>query len=112
MNPAAIIRDATADGVNLTLSGSGKIKASGNREAVGRWLTLISKHKPGILQALQLRTELERLVPAVIRAYGGPPEEETEALVLALADPVAALQSFRLMAADCGLDYEAVQNAH
>jgi hypothetical protein len=50
--------------------------------------------------------ELQRLVPAVVRAYGGPLEERVEALALALADPVTALQSYRLMATDCGLHYE------
>jgi hypothetical protein len=36
MRAAEIIRDATADGVNLTLSGSGKVKAAGNQAAVNR----------------------------------------------------------------------------
>jgi hypothetical protein len=52
MTPSAIIEQAAADGVSLTLSPTGTIKASGNAEAVNRWLTTIRQHKPGIVAAL------------------------------------------------------------
>ena len=53
MTPAAIIKQATADGVNLALTPTGTIKATGDGTAVNRWLPVIREHKPGILAALQ-----------------------------------------------------------
>lgn len=52
MNPAAIIRDAQADGVCLVLGKPGTIKATGDGEAVNRWLAVIREHKAGIIEAL------------------------------------------------------------
>lgn len=46
----------------------------------------------------EVEAELSRIVPLVVRAYDGLPEEEAEALQAALANPVEALQSYRLMA--------------
>jgi hypothetical protein len=54
MNPAAIIRQAAAEGVTLALSATGTIKATGNAEAVNRWLATIRENKPGILAELRL----------------------------------------------------------
>ena len=53
MTPAAIIKEAMADGVNLALSPAGTIKAAGEGSAVNRWLPLIREEKAGILVALQ-----------------------------------------------------------
>jgi hypothetical protein len=53
MNLAAIIREATAGGVNLALTSAGTLKATGEAEAVNRWLPTIRQHKPGILAALR-----------------------------------------------------------
>jgi hypothetical protein len=53
MTPAAIIKKAMADGVNLALSPAGTIKATGEGAAVNRWLPVIRKYKPGIVAALQ-----------------------------------------------------------
>ncbi len=53
MTPAAIIKKAMADGVNLALSPAGTIKATGEGAAVNRWLPMIREHKPGIVVALQ-----------------------------------------------------------
>lgn len=53
MNPAAIIREATVDGVTLALSPAGTLKATGDASAVNRWLPILKAHKPGILAALQ-----------------------------------------------------------
>jgi hypothetical protein len=52
MTPAAIIREAAEDGVSLALSRAGTIKATGDREAVNRWLPVLREHKPEILAAL------------------------------------------------------------
>ncbi len=53
MTPAAIIKQAMADGVRIALSGTGTIKASGDQSAVNRWLPSIREHKPGIVAALR-----------------------------------------------------------
>jgi hypothetical protein len=53
MTPAAIIKQAQADGVMLALSSSGSIKAVGNGEAVNRWLPVIREHKAELLAELR-----------------------------------------------------------
>jgi hypothetical protein len=53
MNPASIIKQAAAEGVNLALSLAGKIKATGERAAVNHWLPVIREHNSGILMALR-----------------------------------------------------------
>lgn len=67
MNPAAIIKEAMADGVNLALSHAGTIKAVGELAAVNRWLPTIRQHKPEIVAALAandapIPDALERLI--------------------------------------------------
>ncbi len=52
MTPAAIIKQASADGVTLTPTTAGTIKAIGDKAAVERWLPVIREHKPGIVAAL------------------------------------------------------------
>ena len=52
MNPAAIIRDAQADGVCLALGNTGTIKATGDSNAVNRWVPVIREHKAEIIEAL------------------------------------------------------------
>jgi hypothetical protein len=52
MTPAAIIREAAADGVSLALSSAGTIKAVGDQAAVNRWLPILREHKPGVMAAL------------------------------------------------------------
>ncbi|SDG72222.1 hypothetical protein [Propionivibrio dicarboxylicus] len=53
MTPATIIREAQADGVRLTLSPTGTIKATGDGAAVNRWLAAIRESKTDIIEALQ-----------------------------------------------------------
>ena len=52
MTPATIVREAHAEGVRLALSPSGNIKATGNGEAVNRWLSVIREHKTEIIDLL------------------------------------------------------------
>lgn len=54
MTPAAIIKEATADGVSLTISPTGTIKATGDGAAVSRWLPAIREHKAAIVEALKV----------------------------------------------------------
>ena len=53
MTPAAIIQKVTEDGVTLTATPSGSIKARGDSDAVSRWVPIIRQNKPNILAALQ-----------------------------------------------------------
>ena len=54
MNPATIIQELQVDGVSLTLSPSGTIKATGDGAAVNRWLTVIREHKAEIIDVLKV----------------------------------------------------------
>lgn len=53
MNPATIIREVQSDGVTLTLSPTGTIKATGGSAAVNRWLVVIREHKTAIIDSLK-----------------------------------------------------------
>jgi hypothetical protein len=72
MTPAAIIREAAADGVSLALSPAGTIKATGDQAAVTRWLQFLREYKPAILAALAHPGPLPRL-PRGLGGYGTPP---------------------------------------
>jgi hypothetical protein len=81
MTPAAIIREAAADGVSLALSPAGTIKATGDQVAVNRWVPILREHK----LAMQLRSQHPRECPhrglvLIMRAPRGR----------ALPDPVLA----------------------
>ena len=54
MTPATIIREAQSDGVNLTFSPAGTIKATGDGAAVNRWLAVIREHKAEIIDVLKV----------------------------------------------------------
>ncbi len=54
MTPAAIIQEARADGVTLSLSPAGTIKATGDGAAVNRWLAVIRENKAEIVDALKV----------------------------------------------------------
>ena len=54
MTPATIIREAQAEGVRLTLSPAGTIKAIGDGAAVNRWLAAIREHKAEIIDVLKV----------------------------------------------------------
>lgn len=52
MTPAAIIYQAAAEGVHLSLTPAQTVKASGDQAAVSRWLSVIREQKPAIIKAL------------------------------------------------------------
>lgn len=54
MTHATIIERVEADGVRLTLSPDGTIKATGDGAAVNRWLAVIRQHKAEIVEALKV----------------------------------------------------------
>ncbi len=56
MTPTAIIQKAAADGVSLSLSHAGTIKAIGDKAAMNRWLAVIREHKAEIIDVLKVGT--------------------------------------------------------
>lgn len=52
MTPAAILRESRSEGLRLSLSADGAIKAAGHCATVSRWLPLIRQHKAGIIDLL------------------------------------------------------------
>lgn len=52
MTPATIIQHAKAEGLELSLSQNGNIKAAGDSETVNRWLPIIREHKGNIIPLL------------------------------------------------------------
>ena len=54
MTPTTIVREARAEGVRLTLSTFGAIKASGDSAAVNRWVAVIRERKAEIVDALEV----------------------------------------------------------
>lgn len=104
MTPAAIIKEAMADGVSLALSPSGTIKAMGDGAAVNRWLPTIREYKAEIVEALKVgaggtatdpMTPTNARVEKVIAKLHGDPglrytmevqdDAEVEAVILTLA---------------------------
>jgi hypothetical protein len=70
MTPGEIIRGAAGDGVSLTLSPAGTIKAVGDRAAVSRWLPVLREHKPALLAALAAPAVTEEGVDASRQDWG------------------------------------------
>lgn len=62
MSAATIIHQAAAEGVALTLTSSGTVKAAGDRAAVTRWAAMIREHKLGIVALLQQSANGDRQV--------------------------------------------------
>lgn len=60
MTPAAIIREAQADGVKLALSPAGSLKVSGVDVAVARWQPAIRSYKAQIIKALKTKASTSR----------------------------------------------------
>lgn len=52
MTPQTIIKNAAAEGVRLTLSATGNIKAAGDGAALSRWAGVIREHKAEIIHLL------------------------------------------------------------
>ena len=52
MNPVTILKQSASDGVILSLSAFGTIKAMGNQEDIEKWLPVIRENKSSIVAAL------------------------------------------------------------
>lgn len=96
MTPATLLGRAAADGVQLSLSPAGALKAMGPATAVNRWLPAIRAHKPELLDRL---TRLRASFDVVMAAFRTPAEEIDLAWSLALATLDAAEAVFHSNAA-------------
>ena len=47
-----ILKRAAADGVELSVTPSGTVKARGSQDAVKRWVPILREHKPELFAAL------------------------------------------------------------
>lgn len=104
MSAVEIIKEAAKDGVTLSLSPEGKVKAMGGSAAVNRWLPMLQQRREELAELLRKETrptdaeaqaELRRLVKEIASFYGFSQEEEDEALRNAITDFDAALTCFR-----------------
>lgn len=111
MSAAELIKGATEDGVTLSLSPIGKIRALGKPSAVNRWLPVLQQRREDVAELLRQETrptkteaeaELRRLVKEVASFHGFTSEEEAEALRNALVDFEAALTCFRALRQQIG----------
>ena len=119
MTPAAILNQSAADGVILSLSASGTLKANGDQKQVDKWLPVIHDHKPALIALLSAnrqktgRTanfaegeELRHLVAAI---YAQDTEaDRQEALYFALADPDDALICYRAIVLERGIQTDKI----
>ena len=89
MTPATIIERAAADGVRLTLTAPGKLKAIGDKQAVIRWLPILTEHKAELLASLSAPHTAQAIEQSVAEFFeeraaiaeydGGLSREEAEA---------------------------------
>jgi hypothetical protein len=79
MTSLAIIRNAQNDGVKLSLSPLGTIKATGGQEAMTRWLPTIREHKAEIIDTLEAFEERA----AIYEHEAGFSREEAERMAIA-----------------------------
>jgi hypothetical protein len=103
MTPAAIIKEAMADGVNLVLSHGGTIRATGEQVAVNHWLPIIRDNKSAIVSILRVANasqwrEFESLLAIVGPAYRTPEDQYPLIREVAGLDMFAALLYYRDLA--------------
>jgi hypothetical protein len=114
MNPAMILNQSAADGVILSLSASGTLKANGDKKQVDKWLPVIRDHKPALVALLSANrqttgrtanfAEAEELRHLIAAIYQNDTEaDRQEALHFALADPDDALTCYRAIALERGI---------
>lgn len=63
MNPELILEQLAADGIRLSVSDDGILKASGQPEAVSRWLPILRENKHDIMTAIR-STDASTIEPA------------------------------------------------
>ena len=92
--------DLRAAGLAVTLD-AGKLVVRPKSTITEAARVSIVANRPGIVAALEAeRAELTALVAEVCAAYACPSDEVADTLRVALADPAAALTSFRNLARD------------
>lgn len=99
MNPLFIVEKAAADGVTLSLSATGTIKAAGDSAAVARWLAAIREQKAEISRVLKIRA----LVHAIAEHDEWTPDEVDLVLKAAIEDQEDALLCWQSIADGYGI---------
>lgn len=91
MNTATILNSAVMDGIKLSLSSTGTIKASGRHDAVYRWLPKLRDHRAEIIATLNLNSSQSAVSfdqewfeerAAIYQFYAGFTRKEAERLAL------------------------------
>jgi hypothetical protein len=95
MSPAEIIERASAEGVLLALSPSGRISAKGKPSVLDRWLPEIKQHKNQIISELQLEKRRAKIL-SILR--NNPEVNYAIDVVDADSDPVLVSVGIRKVA--------------
>jgi hypothetical protein len=108
MNPSEIIVRAQTEGVILSLTSRGGIRAIGETVAVNRWLPIIRDNKTALVSTLKVTSaeqwrEFESLLAIVGPAFNTPAHEYAEIREVAAGDPINALECFRTLAERDGI---------
>lgn len=123
MSAATIIQSARSDGVTLTLSPSGTIKAVGDGAAVNRWLPVIRTHKADIIGILKGAESEAANTPAnpvadIQRALGRPlayllgGDDRLPGLCLMIEADIEDIRTGRLPLSNARLYLERTEAAH
>jgi hypothetical protein len=126
MTGAGLLERAAAEGVTIALATPNRLKITGNRAVVEKWLPILRERKGALVEVLSESpgrapieatafepgkaatqraaaldaAELKHLVNAVGRSQGFSNDELAVTLALALADVVPALHTYRVQAAE------------
>src|SRR5690242_8690354 len=100
MTAAAIIAEATANGVELALAPDGTIKLGGTVTAVRKWVDHVVDNRELIQRELEQVRELDALISTLSRFYRWTQADEDEAREVARGDLSTSLVSIRALVAE------------
>jgi hypothetical protein len=88
MSPAEVIERAEADGVMLSLSNAGTVKAMGGSAALARWAPTLRAHKSAIAAALmRAQAETDKIMAWLASIGDHEPEQISAVMDSCRADP-------------------------
>jgi hypothetical protein len=90
MSPAEVIERAEDDGVVLSLSAAGTVKASGDSSSLARWAPTLRAHKSAIAAALiRAQAETDKILKWLASIGETDPEQVSAVVDACRADPLA-----------------------
>jgi hypothetical protein len=96
MSPNKIIRSAAEDGVRISLSATGSVKAVGSQEWLDAWLPILRDNKDALLEELHRQRRCEKVLSMLgNRRYAVFVEDEKSDPVI-VACAIAGLATFEL----------------